>query len=68
MNFIEDVKILLPADIVMFRLILFSDFREKMENIKANNGQGQPYYFSDRPEKHNLGIGHCFQLTFVKFC
>ena len=68
MSFIEDVKVLLPVDIAMFRLILFSNFRETVENIQANNGQGQPYRFSYRPEKPNLGIGHCFLLTFVKFC
>ena len=51
-NFIEDVEILLP---VKFRWIPFSGFREEVENVSANQRQGRPSCFPDRPEKHKLG-------------
>ena len=51
---VEDIEILLP---VMFHWILFSGFRGEVENVSANQRPGQPFYFSDRPEKHKLGRG-----------
>ena len=53
-NLVEDFKILLP---VKFRIIQFSGFRGEVENVSANQRQGRPSSFSDRPEKHKLGRG-----------
>ena len=53
-DLVEDVEILLP---VKFRWILFSDFREEVENVSANQRPGRPSCFSDQPEKHKLGRG-----------
>ena len=53
-NLVEDVEILLP---IKFRRILFSGFRGEVENVSANQRPGRPSCFSDRPEKHKLGIG-----------
>ena len=53
-NLVEDVEILLP---VKFSWILFSGFREEVENVSANQKQGWPSCFSYRPEKHKLGRG-----------
>ena len=41
-NLVEDVEILLP---VKFRWILFSGFREEVENVSANQRPGQPSCF-----------------------
>ena len=54
-NLEEDVEILLP---VKFRQIPFSGLRGEVENVSANQRQGRPSCFSDRPEKHKLGRGH----------
>ena len=54
-NLVEDVEILLP---IKFRWIPFSIFRGEVENVSTNQRQGQPSWFSDRPEKHKLGRGH----------
>ena len=54
-DLVKDVKILLP---VKFRRILFSGFREEVENVSANQRPGRPSYFSDLPEKHRLSRGH----------
>ena len=51
-NLVEDVEILLPFKC---RCIPFSSFRGEVENVSANQRQGQPSCFSDRPEKHKLG-------------
>ena len=53
-SMVEDVEILLP---VKFRWILFSGFREEVENVPANQRPGRPSCFSDRPKKHKLGRG-----------
>ena len=53
-NLVEGVEILLP---VKFHWILFSGFREEVENVSANQRPGRPSCFSDRPEKHKLGRG-----------
>ena len=53
-NFVKDVEILLS---VKFRQILFSGFREEVENVSANQKQGRPSCFSDRSEKHKLCKG-----------
>ena len=53
-NLVEDVEILLP---IKFRWIPFSGFRGEVENDSANQRAGRPFCFSDRPEKHKLGIG-----------
>ena len=50
-DLVKDVEILLP---VKFRRILFSDFREEVENVSANQRLGQPSCFSDQPKKHKL--------------
>ena len=55
-NLVEDVEILLP---VKYRWILFSIFRGEAEKASANQRQGRPSCFSDRPEKHKLGRGGC---------
>ena len=54
-DLVKDVEILLP---VKFRWIPFSDFREEVENVSANQRLGRPSCFFDRPEKHKLGRGH----------
>ena len=51
---VEDVEILLP---IKFRWIPFSGFREEVENVSANQRPGRPSCFSNRLEKHKLGIG-----------
>ena len=51
-DLVEDVEILLP---VKFRRILFSGFREEVENVSANQRLGRPSCFSDQPKKHKLG-------------
>ena len=53
-NLVEDVEILLP---VKFYWILFSGFREEVENVSANQRSGRPSCFSDRPKIHKLGQG-----------
>ena len=53
-DLVKDVEILLP---VKFRRILFSGFREEVENVSANQRLGRIFCFSDRPEKHKLGRG-----------
>ena len=53
-NLVEDVEILLP---VKFCWILFSGFREEVENVSANQRPGRPSCFSDWPEKHKHGRG-----------
>ena len=53
-NLLEDIEILLP---VMFRRILFSEFRGEVKNVSANQRPGWPSCFSDRPEKHKLSRG-----------
>ena len=58
-NLVEDVEILLP---VKFCWILFSCFREEVENVSANQRPERPSCFSDRPEKHKLGRG-CWVLA-----
>ena len=62
-NLVEDVEILLP---VKFHWIPFSGFRREVENVSANQRQGLPFCFSDRPEKHKLGRGR-WDLAFFKF-
>ena len=51
-DFVKDVEILLP---VKFRQILFSGFREEVQNISANQRLGRPSCFSNQPNKHKLG-------------
>ena len=60
MNLVEDVEILLP---VKFHWILFSGFREEVENVLANQrlGGGASWFF-DLPEKHKLRRG-CWDLS-----
>ena len=53
-NLVEDVEIFLP---VKFCWIPFSGFKEKLDNISANQRPGWPSCFYDRPEKHKLGRG-----------
>ena len=53
-NLVEDVAILLP---IKFRWIPFSGFRGEVENVSANQRQGRPSCFSDRPEKNKFGRG-----------
>ena len=48
---VKDVEILLP---VKLRRILFSSFREEVENVSANQRLGRPSCFSDQPKKHKL--------------
>ena len=64
----EDIEILFP---VKFCWIPFSCFRWEVENVTANQRQGRPSCFSDRPEKHKLGRGRwdlsCFLSSFVEF-
>ena len=50
-NMVKGVKFLLP---VKFWQILFSEFREEVENVSANQKPRRPFLFSDWPEKHNL--------------
>ena len=54
-DLVKDVKILLP---VKFRRILFSGFREEVENVSASQRPGRSSYFSDLLEKHRLSRGH----------
>ena len=51
-DLVKDFEILLP---VKFRRILFSGFREEVENVSANQRQGRPSGFSDQPKKHKRG-------------
>ena len=53
-NLVEDFDILLP---VKFRRILYSGFRQEVENVSANQRPGRPSCFSDQLEKHKLGRG-----------
>ena len=53
-NLVEAVEILLP---IKFHWTQFSSFRGVVENVTANQRQGRPSCFSDRPEKHKLGRG-----------
>ena len=62
-DLVKDVEILLP---VKFRWIPFSDFREEVENVSANQRPGRLSCFSDKPEKHKLGRGRS-SLHPVKF-
>ena len=50
-NLVEDVEVFLP---VKFHWIPFSRFRGEVENVSANQRQGQPSSFSDRPKNTNL--------------
>ena len=61
-NLEEDVEILLP---VKFPWILFGGFRGEVENVSANQRQGRPSCFLDRPEKHKLGRGR-WDLAFCQ--
>ena len=54
-NLVKDIEILLP---VKFRRIPFSGFRGEVKNVSANQRQGRPSCFSDKPENHKLGRGH----------
>ena len=54
-NLLEDIEILLS---IMFCWIPFSGFRGEVENVSANQRQGRPFRFSDRPEQHKLDRGH----------
>ena len=54
-DLVKDVEILLA---VKFRRILFSGFREEVENVSANQRLGRPSCFSDQPKKHKLGRRH----------
>ena len=54
-DLVKDVEILLP---VKFHWIPFSGFREKVQNVSANQRPGPPFYFSDGPEKHKLRRRH----------
>ena len=51
----KDVEIVLP---VKFCRILFSGFREEVENVSANQRLGRPCCFTDQPKKHKLGRRH----------
>ena len=51
-NLVEGFEILLP---VKFRRILFSGFREEVENVSANQKLGPPSCFSNQPKNHKLG-------------
>ena len=42
---------------VKIRWIPFYSFRGEVENVSANQRSGRPSCFSDRPEKHKLGVG-----------
>ena len=61
-NLVEGVEILLP---IKFCWIMFSGFREEVENVSANQRPGRPACFSDRLEKHKLGRGR-WDLAFCK--
>ena len=50
-DLVKDVEILIP---VKFRRILFSGFREEVENVSANQRLGLPSCFSDQPTIHKL--------------
>ena len=60
-NLVEDFEILLPIKIRWIRL---SGFRGVVKYVSANQRPGQPYYFSDRPEKHKFG--RCWDLAFFQ--
>ena len=60
---VEDIEILLP---VKFCWIPFTGFREKVENVSANQRLGRLFWFSDWPEKHKLHRG-LWNLLPVKF-
>ena len=46
-NLVKDLEIFFP---VKFRRILFSGFREEVENVSANQRLGPPSCFSDQPK------------------
>ena len=50
-NLVKDIEILLSVN---FRWILFSGFREEVENVSANQRPGWISSFSDRPKNTNL--------------
>ena len=50
-SLVGDIEILLP---VKFRQILFSGFREEVQNVSANQRLWRPSCFSDQPKKHKL--------------
>ena len=50
-NLVEDVEILLP---VKFHWILFSGFREEVENVSANQRPGRPSCFPISPKNTNF--------------
>ena len=62
----EDVEILLP---VKFRWTPFSDFREEVKNVSANQRSRWPSCFSDRPEKTQIWymtLRSCFLTSFFE--
>ena len=61
-NLVEDFEILLPIKIRWIRL---SGFRGVVKYVSANQRPGQPYYFSDRPQKHKFGR-KCWDLAFIQ--
>ena len=61
-NLVEDFEILLPIKI---RWIRSSGFRGVVKYVSANQRPGQPYYFSDRSEKHKFGR-RCWDLAFFQ--
>ena len=61
-NLVEDIEILLP---MKFRQIPFSGFRGEVKNVSANQRQGRPSCFSDRPKKHELCRGR-WDLAFCQ--
>ena len=54
-NFLENIKILLT---VKFLWYLFCGFREKVENVSANQRQRRPFRFSKRHEKQKISREH----------
>ena len=64
-NLVEHIEILLP---VKFLRIPFSGFRGEVKNVSANQRQGRPSWFSNRPEKKNTNlVEHIEILLPVKF-
>ena len=63
-DLVKDVEILLP---VKFRRILFSGFREEVENVSANQRPGRPSCFSDKPQKNANLVEDVEILLPVKF-
>ena len=63
-NLVEGIKILLP---VKFCWIPFSNFREEVENVSANQRPGRPSCFSDRPKKNTNLVEGVAILLLVKF-